>query len=97
MRWTVHGEKQLYADPWLDIRVLTSSCLMGGILSIGLIRARQARWQTATSPQEPHSPPWRILGGTITPRCPPRPNGPLPGARRRLVPDLGPAYYSRWD
>jgi 8-oxo-dGTP pyrophosphatase MutT (NUDIX family) len=21
MRWTVHGEKQLYADPWLDIRV----------------------------------------------------------------------------
>jgi 8-oxo-dGTP pyrophosphatase MutT (NUDIX family) len=38
MRWTVHEEKQLYADPWLDIRVADVELPDGRHLEHRLIR-----------------------------------------------------------
>jgi 8-oxo-dGTP pyrophosphatase MutT (NUDIX family) len=38
MRWTVHSEKQLYADPWLDIRVADVEIPDGRHLEHRLIR-----------------------------------------------------------
>jgi 8-oxo-dGTP pyrophosphatase MutT (NUDIX family) len=38
MRWTVHDEKQLYADPWLDIRIADVELPDGRHLEHRLIR-----------------------------------------------------------
>ena len=38
MRWTVHSEKQLYADPWLDIRMADVELPDGRHLEHRLIR-----------------------------------------------------------
>ena len=43
MRWTVHSEKPLYQDEWLDIRLADVELLTGGAWSTGSFAPRPAR------------------------------------------------------
>lgn len=78
MRWTVHGERAVYANPWLDVRLADVELPDGRRFDHHLVRVRPSAGVVAVDDQDralliwrhrfiPDTWGWEIPGGRIEP------------------------------